>query len=149
MRDWPPSILEGLDQLSELDISCNQLATVTLPQLGSQLQLRADHNPWSCDCRLAQLHTQLRDQQLASAAVCEQPAAVRGQLVAEVKQLTASCDQLTPSEQTRDSEGPGHGEEEDSTHYFYLIIALSCLSIVGTVVIFTRRRIAHVISDLR
>ena len=146
MRDWPPSILEGLAQLSELDISCNQLATVTLPQLGSQLQVRADHNPWSCDCRLAQLHTQLRDQQLASAAVCEQPAAVRGQLVAEVEQLTGSCDQLTPSEQTGDSEGP---EEEDSAHYFYLIIALSCLSIVGTVVIFTRRRIAHVISDLR
>ena len=121
---------------------------MTLPQLGSQLQLRADHNPWSCDCRLAQLHTQLRDQQLASAAVCEQPAAVRGQLVAEVEQLTGSCDQLTPSEQTRDSEGLGPGEE-DSAHYFYLIIALSCLSIVGTVVIFTRRRIAHVISDLR
>ena len=137
MRGWPPSILEGLAQLSELDISCNQLATVTLPQLGSQLELRADHNPWSCDCRLAQLHTQLRDQQLASAAVCEQPAAVRGQLVAEVEQLTASCDQLTPSEQTGDSEAPGP-EEEDSTHYFYLIIALSCLSIVGTVVIFTR-----------
>ena len=121
---------------------------MTLPQLGSQLQVRADHNPWSCDCRLAQLHTQLRDQQLASAAVCEQPAAVRGQLVAEVEQLTGSCDQLTPSEQTRDSEAPGP-EEEDSAHYFYLIIALSCLSIVGTVVIFTRRRIAHVISDLR
>ena len=119
---------------------------MTLPQLGSQLRLRADHNPWSCDCRLAQLHTQLRDQQLASAAVCEQPAAVRGQLVAEVEQLTASCDQLTPSEQTGDSEGL---EEEDSAHYFYLIIALSCLSIVGTVVIFTRRKIAHVISDLR
>ena len=118
---------------------------MTLPQLGSKLQLRADHNPWSCDCRLAQLHTQLRDQQLASAAVCEQPAAVRGQLVAEVEQLTASCDQLTPSEQTGDSEGP----EEDSAHYFYLIIALSCLSIVGTVVIFTRRRIAHIISDFR
>ena len=122
---------------------------MTLPQLGSLHQLRADHNPWSCDCRLAPLHAQLRDQQLASAAVCEQPAAVRGQLVAEVEQLTSSCDQLTPSEQTRVREAPGTGEEEDSAHYFYLIIALSCLSIVGTVVIFARRRIAHIISDLR
>ena len=122
---------------------------MTLPQLGSLHQLRADHNPWSCDCRLAPLHTQLRDQQLASAAVCEQPAAVRGQLVVEVEELTSSCDQLAPSEQTRVREAPGTGEEEDSAHYFYLIIALSCLSIVGTAVIFARRRIAHIISDLR
>ena len=121
---------------------------MTLPQLGSLHQLRADHNPWSCDCRLAPLHAQLRDQQLASAAVCEQPAAVRGQLVAEVEQLSSSCDQLTPSEQTRVREAPGTGGEEEA-HYFYLIIALSCLSIVGTVVIFARRKIAHLISDLR
>ena len=49
------------------------------------------------------------------------------------------------------SEGRGHGEAGAGDQLFYLslLISLSCLSIIGLVLLFTRRKLAQIISQLR
>ena len=80
----------------------------------------------------------------ASRAECESPRSWRGELVTRVR--LEPCD---PSI----SRGLGMLEPEEGERgqmfYLCLFISLTCLSIIGLVLIFTRRKLAQIISQLR
>ena len=139
LRMVTPGSLSGQDQLSVLDLSRTRLSSLSLPGLASLASLLVEDNPWACDCRLVSLQSLLRSLNPASGALCESPGSRRGELVTRVR--LEPCD---PSLSQLEAE-----EEEGQMFYLCLFISLTCLSIIGLILIFTRRKLAQIISQLR
>ena len=139
LRLVTPGSLSGQHQLSVLDLSQTRLASLSLPGLASLASLLVEDNPWACDCRLVSLQSLLRSLNPASGAECESPRSRRGELVTRVR--LEPCD---PSLSQLEA-----GEEEGQMFYLCLFISLTCLSIIGLILIFTRRKLAQIISQLR
>ena len=136
-----PGSLSDLRQLSVLDLSQSSLTSLSLPGLASLTSLLVEDNPWACDCRLVSLQSLLLRLNPASEAVCESPRSRRGELVTRVR--LEPCD---PSLSQLEAE---EEEEEGQMFYLCLFISLTCLSIFGLILIFTRRKLAQIISQLR
>ena len=140
LRLIAPGSLSDLRQLSVLDLSQSSLTSLSLPDLASLTSLLVEDNPWACDCRLVSLQSLLLRLNPASEAVCESPRSRRGELVTRVR--LEPCD---PSLSQLEAEE----EEEGQMFYLCLFISLTCLSIFGLILIFTRRKLAQIISLLR
>ena len=141
---FAPEALTGQDQLSVLDLRHTRLSSLSPPPLPGLASLLLEANPWACDCRLASLQALLLRVTPASKAECVTPRSRRGELVTRVR--------LEPCDPSIISRGRGQleAEEEDGQmFYLCLFISLTCLSIIGLVLIFTRRKLAQIISQLR
>ena len=137
---FAPEALTGQDQLSVLDLRHTRLSRLAPPPLPGLSSLLVEAAPWACDCRLASLQSLVTRVTPASRAECETPGSRRGELVTRVR--LGPCD---PSI----SQGELEAEEGGQMFYLCLFISLTCLSIIGLVLIFTRRKLAQIISQLR
>ena len=136
---FSPDAVLGLDQLSVLDLSQARLPRLSLPPLPSLSSLLVSGNPWTCDCRLVSLQSLLLRLSPASRAECGAPSSRRGELVTRVRLEPCDPSLAQPEEE----------EEEGQMFYLCLFISLTCLSIIGLVLIFTRKKLAQMISQMR
>jgi len=132
--------LVGLARLQRLLIQGNNLSSAVVPP--SLQSLRAENNPWLCDCDLLQLQRSLARLSNLSPAVCHLPAKYRGQDVLQVS--LQHCRQGRHSGRHREQE-----EERSNYLYFYCIVSAGCCTILLLVLIFSRKHLIRAVTKSR
>ena len=136
-----PESLVNLKSLTTLDLSGNQLSTVTLPLITSLKKVNANNNPWRCDCRLLSLQKQLKLQLTPSQALCAKPSHLSEKSVTKVE--LRLCEKHFSEEFSEDANTfPRH-------YLFYPFITVACLSIVIMILISLRKKLKICVDQIR
>ena len=145
-----PGGLSNLSSLEQLNIAGANLTTLSLP--ASVRSVRAENNPWLCDCNIAELHQLLTSSAQSSLppVLCRRPAEYEGLPVTSVNLQLCLEEGLTGQQQQGPrQEEAEEAEETDNYRYFYSVLIVGSISVMLLILIVSRRRLVRALTKSR
>ena len=128
--------LTGVMRLEQLLIQGNNLSSMEVTPVMSSV--RAEDNPWLCDCRVLNLQKSLAT--LEQTVLCHLPSSLQGLPVVDVDLRHCLEDREILSDEVT---GGGN------YLYFYCIVVAGCISILVLILIFCRKNLVRAFTKLR
>ena len=147
-----PGSLSTLSSLEELNIAGANLTRLSLPAWVRLV--RAERNPWVCDCNIAPLHRLLlttTSQSSLPPVLCRRPVQYEGLPVTSVN-LQLCLEEGRAGQQQGARQDREETEETDETNYliiFYSIVIVGSISIMLLILAVSRRRLVRAITQSR